>query len=161
MALELNTEKMNSPSVELNKTFTHTITNYYFDNLSQSKVIKKFKDGRVFSHFIELWLEINFPIIHVEGCKIYDHIDKNNENIKYDQKTFTSYGCSFMPSNMKGKGRKFDKEIFEKKANDLIYIIVSNVNFPEIKVKFVNGSELASHYPTGDIPLKDFDKFFN
>jgi hypothetical protein len=161
MAVELNTEKIISPSVELNKKFTHTITNYCFDNLSQSKVIKKFKDGRVFSHFIEMWLEDNYPIIHVEGCKKYDHIDKNNENIKYDQKTFTSHGCNFMPSNMIGEGRKFNKEIFDEKAKGLIYIIVSNINFPEIKVKFVNGSELATVYPTGCIPLKDFDKFFN
>ena len=62
---------------------------------------------------------------------------------------------------MIGEGRKFNKEIFEEKAKGLIYIIVSNINFPEIKVKFVKGSELIIHYPTGCIPLKDFDKFFN
>ena len=66
-----------------------------------------------------------------------------------------------MPSNMIGEGRTFNKEIFEEKAKKLIYIIVSNVNFPEIKIKFVKGIEIIVQYPTGVIPLKDFDKFFN
>ena len=147
--------------IEYNKTLIYTINNFCFDNLSQSKVIKKFKDGRVFSHFIELWLEDKFPLIHVEGCKEYDFIDVTDENIKYDQKTFTSGGSKFMPSNMIGTGRKFNKELFEEKAKNLIYIIVSNINFPEIRVKFVKGVELIVDYPTGCIPLKDHDKFFN
>ena len=66
-----------------------------------------------------------------------------------------------MPSNMIGEGRKFDKEIFEEKAKKLIYIIVSNINFPEIKIKFVRGIDLIVDYPDGKIPSKDFVKFFN
>jgi hypothetical protein len=66
-----------------------------------------------------------------------------------------------MPSNMIGEGRKFDKEIFETKAQNLNYIIVSNVNFPEIKIKFVKGTDLLITYPNGTIPSKDFIKFFN
>jgi hypothetical protein len=100
-------------------------------------------------------------LIHVKGCKKYDHTDINDENIKYDQKTFTSRGCKFMTSNMIGEGRKFNKEIFEEKAKKLIYIIVSNIHFPEIKVRFVKGYDLSVQYPNGIIPLKDFDKFFN
>ena len=66
-----------------------------------------------------------------------------------------------MPSNMIGEGRKFDKEIFENKAKDLNYIIVTNVNFPEIKIKFVKGTDLIIQYPNGSIPSKDLIKFFN
>lgn len=66
-----------------------------------------------------------------------------------------------MPSNMIGEGRKFDKEIFENKAKSLNYIIVSNVNFPEIKIKFVRGTDLVYNYPNGSIPLKDLIEFFN
>ena len=66
-----------------------------------------------------------------------------------------------MPSNMIGEGRKFNKEIFEEKAKKLIYIIVSNINFPEIKIKFVRGDDLIIDYPDGQIPFKDFDKIFN
>ena len=145
-----------------NTTFTHTLEDYSFGNLPKIEVIDVFKDGRVFSHFIELWLAKNYPFLtHIKGCKNHDHIDIDNEMIKYDQKTFTKRGCKFMPSNMIGEGRIFNKQIFEEKAKQLIYIIVSNIHFPEIMVRFVRGIDLIVYYPTGVIPLKDFDKFFN
>lgn len=62
---------------------------------------------------------------------------------------------------MIGEGRTFNKEIFEEKAKKLIYIIVSNIHFPEIKIKFVKGSDLIVDYPSGIIPSKDFVKFFD
>ena len=145
-----------------NTTFTHIIENYNFGNLPQSALIEIYKDGRAFSHFIECWLAINYTdLVHVKGCKKHDHIDVIDENIKYDQKTFTKGGCKFMPSNMIGEGRAFNEVIFKEKASKLIYIIVSNVNFPEIKIKFIKGCELANEYPKGIISSKDFDKFFN
>jgi len=144
-----------------NKTFIFNLVDYSFGNLPSQMIIEIFKDGRPFSHFIEKWLSLNFQLIHITGCKSYDFIDENDEIIKYDQKTFTSRGCKFMPSNMIGEGRKFDKEIFETKAQNLNYIIVSNVNFPEIKIKFVKGTDLINTYPNGVIPSKDFIKFFN
>lgn len=144
-----------------NTTFVHTIQHFGFGNLPSSAIIDIYKDGRAFSHFIEPWLAINYPLIHVKGCKKYDHTDIKDENIKYDQKTFTARGCKFMPSNMIGEGRTFNKEVFEEKAKKLVYIIVSNIKFPEIKVKFVRGTELIIRYPTGNIPSKDFVKFFD
>ena len=148
-------------NIKYNTTFSHTIENLGFGNLEQSVIINIFTDGRPFAHFIERWLEINYPLKYVPGCKKYDHTDINDENIKYDQKTFTEGGCRFMPSNMIGQGRKFDKKIFDEKAKKLIYIIISNIEFPEIKIKFVKGIDLIVDYPTGNIPLKDFIKFFN
>ena len=143
-------------------TYIHVIDNFSFGNIPQSTMIENYKDGRSFSHFIEPWLAENYAnLMHVKGCKEYDYTAIDNENIKYDQKTFTKYGCKFMPSNMIGEGRTFNKEIFEEKAKKLIYIIVSNINFPEIKVKFMRGIDLIVDYPTGTIPLKDFNKFFN
>ena len=148
-------------SVILNKTFIHTITNFGFGNLPIENVINILKDGRPFSHFIEKWLENNYPLKHISGCKQYDFIDSNDSNIKYDEKTFTKGGCNFCPSNMLGTGRKFNKEIFQEKAANMIYIIVSNINLPEIKIKFVSGCELIKIYPKGTIPLRDHVKFFN
>ena len=151
-----------STEITYDRSFTHIIKNFSFGNLPESMVTEIYKDGRVFSHFIESWLAINYETLkHVKGCKKYDHTDINDENIKYDQKTFTSGGCKFMPSNMIGEGRKIDETIFKEKAEKLIYIIVSNIHFPEIKVKFVKGVDLIVDYPKGVIPLKDFDKFFN
>ena len=62
---------------------------------------------------------------------------------------------------MLGQGRKFDEKIFVEKSNKLIFCIVSNINFPEIKIKFVNGSELVKLYPKGKISVQDYVKFFN
>ena len=152
----------NIPSVELDKTFTHIIRNYNFDNLPESIICDIFKDGRPFSKFIELWLEKNYPLTHIKKDKNHDFVDRNNPEILYDEKTFTiASGCRFCPSNMIGQGRSFDKEEFEKKTRKLIFCIVSNINFPEIKIRFVRGSELIIQYPDGKIPLQDHIKFFN
>ena len=159
--LAIEPELSMEENIKCNTTFIHKIENFGFGNLEQSAIINIYKDGRPFSHFIEPWLAINYPLIHVTGCKKYDHTDINDENIKYDQKTFTARGCKFMPSNMIGEGRKFDKNFFEEKAKKLIYIIISNVEFPEIKIKFVKGIDLIVDYPDGKIPSKDLIKFFN
>jgi hypothetical protein len=163
---EILTEQSNENSlpiqeIELNKTYTHVLSNCGFDCLSEEIIQQIFKDGRAFSHFIEPWLAEKYPLNHVTGCKKYDHTSKSDESILYDQKTFTARGCNIKPSNMIGEGRKFDEEIFKEKASKLIYIIVSNINFPEIKVKFVKGTELLVKYPAGKIPSKHFEEFFN
>lgn len=150
-------------AITYNQTFTKTcpVEKIRFGNLSLETLIELFKDGRVFSHFIERDLELDYPIKHVPGCRDHDFIDLSDESIKYDQKTFTEHGCDFTPSNMKGQGRKFDKAVFDEKSRHLTYIIVSNVNFPEIKVRFVKGDELSARYPRGVIALKDHDAFFS
>lgn len=145
--------KMNK--IKYNITYTHILKNFSFGNIPKSIIVDTYKDGRAFAHFIEPWLSKNYPLIHIKGCKKYDHIDINN--IKYDQKTFTTRGCKFMPSNMIGEGRLFNKKVFQTKAKKLIYIIVSNINFPEIKIKFVKGINLIKKYPSGIIRLKDFN----
>ena len=154
---KINSER--KENIILNKTYTHIIENFSFGNLSQQVLIKFYKDGRHFAPVIELYLQEMFPIIHKEGCASYDFTDDSNN--KYDEKTFTKRGCNFMPSSMIGTGRKFDKVKFNESANKLIYIIVGNINFPEIKIKFVRGIDLMIDYPNGKIPSKDFIKFFN
>ena len=148
-------------TIKFNTTFVHTIQNVAFGNLPTEVCISILRDGRAFSHFIEPWLEKNYPPLkHIKGCKDHDFVDAGDENIQYDQKTFTSGGCIFTPSNMVGKGRKFDQEVFDEKSKKLLYIIISNVNFPEIKIKFIRGVDLVVDYPKGKIPFKDLDKFF-
>ena len=153
--------EINCPSVQLNKTFTHSIINYTFGNLPEVICKEILKDGRAFSYFIEKWIEHNYPLIHICGCKEYDFTDENFPEILYDEKTFTKGGCRYMPSSMIGTGRSFNKEAFEEKSKKLIFCIVSNVNFPEIKIKFIKGINLLELYPKGIIPLKDHIKLFN
>jgi hypothetical protein len=144
--------------IELNKTYTFAIENFSFDVLTREELIKRYKDGRPFSHFIEPWLTTKFPLKHIEGCKSYDHVD--NDQLKYDEKTFTALGCKLPPSGMIGGSRRIDTDVFHGKAKELIYIIVSNVNFPEIKVRFAKGTELITRYPKGTIPFGHHDSFF-
>lgn len=144
-----------------NRTFTSTISNFAFGNLPQDTLKALFKDGRIFSHFIERVLAQDYGLTHIPGCKSHDLIDPADSTIKYEQKTFTENGCKFMPSNMIGQGRHFDQAVFEEKARGLNYVIVSNVNFPEIKVRFVKGMELVAQYPAGEIKRKDHEAFFS
>jgi hypothetical protein len=149
-------------AMPFNVTFLHTISNYGFGNVPNNVCIRQLKDGRHFSAFIEPWLEQNYPSLKwIGGCKGHDFEDIADKNIKYEQKTFTKDGCSFTPSNMKGVGRTFNQTIFEEKTKKLIFIIVGNIDFPNIQIKFVRGTDLLVSYPKGKIPRKDFDKFFN
>lgn len=150
-----------TPSVELNTTFNHTIEHYIFGNLPPDVCCEIFKDGRPFSHFIEKYIEQNYPLKHITGCKSYDFTDIKFPTILYDEKTFTTRGCNFCPSNMLGQGRSFDKELFEEKSKKLIFCIVSNIDFPNIKIKFMRGTDLLTLYPKGKIPSRDFVKFFD
>lgn len=154
-------EQRKLPSVELNKTFDYEVSNYSFGNLPNEICKEIWKDGRPFSHFIEGWLAQNFPLTHIKGCKQYDFTDKTHPEILYDEKTFTKLGCAFCPSNMLGQGRRFDKEIFEEKTKKLIFCIVSNVDFPNIKIRFVKGNDIISKYPNSKIPFKDFNDIFD
>jgi hypothetical protein len=154
-------EPENVPSVLLDHTFVHEIENYSFGNLPAEVCREIYKDGRPFSHFIEHFIDYNYPLDHVSGCKKYDFTDRNAPTILYDEKTFTKQGCNFPPSNMLGQGRVFVQEEFELHCKKLIFCIVSNIDFPTIKIRFVRGEELMLKYPKGKIHLKDHEKFFD
>ena len=147
--------------LQLNTLYLCTIKNFGFDKLPQDRVVNLFKDGRVFSHFIEYWLERTFSnLTHIQGCKKYDFIDYNDNEQKYDEKTFTNNGCKFMPSNMIGGSRRFNQERFNEHCRFMRYILVDNTNFPNIRIKAFNGEVLANRYPKGKIFKKDIEKIF-
>ena len=150
-----------SQPITMDHTYKFTLDMPTFPGLSPEEVCEIFHDGRQFAAFIERWLPKAFPeLSHVNGCKDHDHVNVSDETIKYDQKTFTKGGCKYMPSSMIGTGRQFDEAAFQEQANKLIYIIVSNIDFPEIEVRFVCGTDLLITHPKGTIPLKDRVKFF-
>jgi hypothetical protein len=146
--------------IELDKTYEFLIENISFDSLPPEILRDIFLDGRAFSHFIEPWLTTQFPLRHVKGCKEYDHVGIDDPETLYDAKTMTRGGCKFCPSNMLGAGRRFDPTVFVEKAKKLIYIVVCNVDFPKIQIRFVRGDELASRYPNGTISLSDRTAFY-
>jgi hypothetical protein len=147
-------------SIPFDQTIVKRIENVAFGDLGPDVLKNIFGDGRIFSHFIERVLAQDYGLTHVTGCKGHDIVDPSNPEIKYEQKTFTQNGCKFMPSNMIGQGRQFDKTVFHEKARALNYIIVSNVAFPELKIRFVKGVDLISRYPNGVISMKQHDIFF-
>ena len=145
------------------RTFDFKLKNISFSSLDDDKLHTMFKDGRLFSHFSEHWLESICPVLsHVRGCKDHDFKNKLN-NLKYDAKTWTHNKLDFRPSYMLGKGRTFNEEEFREKCDNLIYVVISNIEFPEIKLKFVNGAKLRELYPKGYISSnkKELDIFFN
>jgi hypothetical protein len=52
----------NVTNISYNTTYTHILEDFSFDNVPKSIIIDTYKDGRVFSHFIETWLAINYPL---------------------------------------------------------------------------------------------------
>jgi len=152
---------MDIPSVELNKTFFHKISNVGFADIPEDNCCEMFKNATVFSPWSEVYIAKHYPLKHVKGCKTYDHEDQNNKNIRYEQRTFTKkYGCNLVPSYMKGSGRSVDIAVYEKHAENLIFCIVSNANFPNIMVRFVKGIDLIKQWKKGNIPKSKHNEFF-
>jgi hypothetical protein len=147
-------------SVILNTTVTKLIANYSFGTLSTEVLNNLFKDGRIAAHFMEEMLAQDFGLTRIPGCQDHDLVDPSDTSLRYEEKTFTRNGCKIVPSNMLGQGRHFNQEVFEKKASGLIYAIVSVVNFPEIKIRFVRGIDLLPLYPKGEITLSQHEDFF-
>ena len=145
-------------SITFNQTTEHEIQNVGFGDLPLDKVHEIFKDGRVFSHFIEHHISQKFPLTHVDGCKDHDFVD--NGGVKYDEKTFTKKGLKFMPSSMIGTGRKFDRTEFERKTKDTQFVVVSNAYFPRVLIRFMKGADMLQRFPNGTVPFNQHDEFF-
>ena len=119
-----------------NITFEFEVDKIAIDNLEKDKINLLFQDGRIFSQFIESWLDDNCKRLQqVNGCKDHDFIDIKT-NIKYEQKTWTKNGLVFLPSHMVGSQRKINMQKFKYMSYNRKYIIVSNISFPKIKIKF-------------------------
>ena len=130
-----------------------------FGSLSLERVNKKFQDGRVASHFLELQLEEWFPELTFVNAKGYDHVRKGSD-ILYDQKCFTKGGLGFAPSKMLGAGRKINIEEAHAHANTIDYIACDITEFPKVVVRFVKGSELVNNYPTCKVKYNQREEFF-
>lgn len=145
--------------IELNKTYNFEIENFSFGDIPREELIENFKDGRCCSWFMEPQITKWFPALtRIYGNKDHDHVDL--DGVKYDAKNFTKNGLSFKPSSQKGAGRSFDEEIAHEKANSLIYICCDIVDFPRVRVRFVEGSELIKQYPKCEIAKGKRENFF-
>ena len=146
--------------IKINHTYNFEIDNFSFGDIPQEELIANFRDGRCCSWFLEPQLTKWFTDLkRVLGNKDHDHIDSSGR--KYDAKNFTKRGLQFKPSNQIGAGRVFDQEMAHQKASSLIYICCDIVEFPKIRVRFVEGVELIEKYPKCKISPKHRMEFFN
>ena len=58
---------------------------------------------------------------------------------------------------------KFEKNYYQILRSNILNKVGNDCKFyfPQIKIRFVRGSELIKLYPKGEIPLKDHVKFFD
>ena len=147
--------------IELNKVYNKEIVGFSFGELSREELIELFKDGRVNSKFLEKLVTKWFPELTNVDLKHYDHVD--TEGNKFEQKGFTRFGCKFIPSSMIGKGRHKDLDELAEgiEEHKLTYIITDIVEFPTVKIKFIDGKKLLSEYPSGEIRPKQREELFN
>tara|TARA_R110000824_G_scaffold209928_2_gene395796 strand:+ start:679 stop:1125 length:447 start_codon:yes stop_codon:yes gene_type:complete len=132
--------------IEKNKTYNFKIKNVSFGDIPSRVITELFKDGRVASPFFEEQLQHWFPeLTRILGNKDHDHVDEDGN--KYDAKSFTKNGLKFMPSNQLGEGRKFDAQVAHAKAAKLCYICCDIVEFPRVRVKFIDGRDLIKEHP--------------
>ena len=147
--------------IELNKVYNKEIVGFSFGELSREELIELFKDGRFASPFMEKMITKWFPELTNVNKKHYDHV--NIEGNKFEQKGFTRYGCKFSPSNMIGEGRHKDLNKLAEgiEEHNLTYCVVDIIEFPSIKIKFVDGKKLLSEYPSGEIRPNQREELFN
>ena len=138
---------------EFDKVYSFDLTGWLnIDGWTKEEVDDLMLDGRFASHLLERQIPKWWPsLVHVRGCKAFDHKDKDSDAIRFDAKNLTKNGCKYMPSNMIGEGRAFDKETFCEKAKDMNYIICDIIQYPVIRVIFKRGRALLNQVPTGVI----------
>lgn len=109
-----------------------------FDFLNDDEFKELCSDGRFFSHLCEKYLSKLFPDLKKVPNSCNKGYDYYLNGMKVEVKTLTSSGFTTVPSYMIGANRKYDesehRSIFD--ANGA-YIIVNNVNFPEIDTYFI------------------------
>ena len=149
-------------NIEYGKTFTFELDGFAFEYLDRDELIQIFRDGRFASPFLEKWLAKKFSALtHITGNKPYDHEDKATGK-KYDAKNFTKRGMAFKPSYQKGSSRKYDYEACRQRILDhgLIYIACDIVDFPKVRVRFLDGMQLLNEYKSGNVPFGKRDVIF-
>jgi hypothetical protein len=131
-----------------------------FGSLPTKELQEVFTDGRASSHLLERQIPYWFSsLVRQNNCKKeYDFED--NSNKKYEMKTFTKRGCKFCPSNMVGKGRKFDYNRMKVIASYTDYILCDITEFPIIKIVFKNGNVLLSQYSNTEIKYGEKQNIF-
>jgi len=104
-------------------------------HLTVDETLEYFKDGRRGSFVVERRIAreiIGGRISETEGSSfdVYD-----SEGNKWEVRSLTKGGVYFCPSNMVGKGRKFEEAGFQAKLDEIKgYYVARITTFPEVEV---------------------------
>jgi hypothetical protein len=143
-------------SYQLNFLYSFTLENFAFANLTQDELFNILKKGNNISPFLEIYLAKTFNLNYVNQTH-YDFLDQIGNKI--EQKTFTKYGCCFMPSTFRNNGYESEDDLM-KVCYENIYLLCDITNFPEIKVVFKKGVDLFKEFPNGKISFSNKNKIF-
>lgn len=120
--------------------------------ITEDEVREYFTDGRRVSFVLERRLArevMHGKIAKSEGAG-YDLTD--NKGKKWEVRSITKRGVFFSPSNMVGKGRKFEKDGFLKKLNSIDgYILADVVNFPNVPFWKIKSNLVRKWWENGEI----------
>lgn len=118
--------------------------------ISESDVRLYFTDGRRVSFIIERRLVLEHPgwtLAPSEGAA-YDLLAPDGS--KWEVRSLTRGGVYFCPSYMVGSGRRFEKQGFLTKLNDIRGYIVSDIeNFPRVPVFVVSTAVVKNWFDSG------------
>jgi|GEM_PF-2897160 len=112
-----------------------------FGKIKNEDIYEIFKDGRITGLLAEYFIESEFSNINRvrnENSSL-DVID--DRGMKCEIKVFTKNGVSFLPSNQKGEGRKFDKEKYHLRVQNIDYFIIVDISqLPVMKIASIKSS---------------------
>lgn len=145
-------------SLDYFNRFTCNFTNFCFDNIPECQLIQMFRDGRYISPLLELWLDQNTNLIYIRGDKGHDFVDDNNK--RYQLKTFTKNGMNFRPSAQIGGGRSQNSKKFEIYCKTQVFIIADVTKFPVVNFKIIKGEDLLKLFPGGKVTFKKLNVLF-
>lgn len=112
-----------------------------FGKIKNEDIYEIFKDGRITGLLAEYFIESEFSNINRvrNANSSLDVI--NDKGLKCEIKVFTKNGVSFLPSNQKGEGRKFDKEKYHLRVQNIDYFIIVDISqLPVMKIASIKSS---------------------
>ena len=117
-------------------------------NLSLSQTLEIFSDGRLSGELLQQIAINQFQLIPSSNCDVYDALFPITKE-KIEIRLITSYGIKTAPSNQIGANRKFNKEFYLKKLEDIEYFL------------FLDLRTVTENLPCYLLPSSIVRKFYN
>jgi hypothetical protein len=121
-------------------------------HLTVDETLEYFKDGRRGSFVVERRVAREIfegKIAETEGESFDIYDDEGN---KWEVRSLTKGGLYFCPSNMVGKGRKFEEAGFQAKLDELKgYCVARITTFPEVEIYKIESEQVRKWHKNKDL----------